>query len=297
MVLVTIGIPTYNRAHAFLRNALSCAVNQTYKNLEIIVSDNCSTDHTESLVRDFGDPRIRYIKHQKNIGANNNFNYCVNEAKGQYFVLLHDDDSIDDDFVEVCLNAVPVGEKVGVIFTGNRVIDGQGNVTSQNYNRGAGRSTEEFLIGWFKNDSSLYLCSTMFNTKRLQALGGFHSKTNHFQDVVAEVILAFNYGRADVYDVKASFRRHSANMGGDAARLRLWAQDCLYLMNLILKLATREKAQLRESGLGFFLRKNYSMAVTIEPPLKRWLALMLLKVYFYNYHALPQKVSRRIGLG
>ena len=95
--LVSIGIPTYNRADGFLKQALQSAVNQTYGNIEIIVSDNCSTDHTEDLVNEFSDSRIKYIKHNNNIGANNNFNFCVNSAKGDYFLLLHDDDLIDPD--------------------------------------------------------------------------------------------------------------------------------------------------------------------------------------------------------
>ena len=206
--LVTIGIPTYNRADGFLRNALSSAVNQTYKNIEIIVSDNCSTDHTESLVGDFPDSRIRYVKHKENIGAKNNWNYCVKEAKGRYFVMLHDDDCIDEDMVEACLRSLPDGKDVGVIFTGNRLIDEKGNITSEVHNNGAGLSTEEFFIGWFENKTALYIPSTMFNTEKLQSLDGFHSKTDHFLDVAAEVILAFKYGRADVYDIKASFRRH-----------------------------------------------------------------------------------------
>ena len=102
--LVTIGIPTYNRAEGFLKKALQSAVEQTYKNLEIIVSDNCSTDHTKSLVNGFSDTRIRYVKHPRNIGANNNFNFCVDNAKGEYFLLLHDDDLIDPDLIETCMN-------------------------------------------------------------------------------------------------------------------------------------------------------------------------------------------------
>jgi glycosyltransferase involved in cell wall biosynthesis len=63
--LVTIGICTYNRADSYLGSALQSAVDQTYPNLEIVVSDNCSVDHTEELVQSFDDPRIRYIKHEK----------------------------------------------------------------------------------------------------------------------------------------------------------------------------------------------------------------------------------------
>ncbi len=294
--LVTIGIPTYNRANGFLHNALSCAVNQTYKNIEIIVSDNCSADHTESLVESFSDPRIHYVKHKENIGANNNFNYCVNQATGRYFVLLHDDDSIDEDMVESCIQALPAGKDVGVIFTGNRVIDENGNIQSEVFNRGAGLSTEEFFIGWFQNQTALYLCSTMFNTKRLQEIGGFHSKTNLFQDVVAEVILAYKYGRADVYDLKASFRRHGGNRAGDPRNLKAWIVDSLSVMRLILAMATTEKERLRDLGLSFFWRKNYPMANSIASPVQRKLALMMLKVCFYNYHTLPGKVQRRLGL-
>ena len=294
--LVTIGIPTYNHANFFLQNALNCALNQTYKNIEIIVSDNCSTDHTETLVKGFSDPRIRYVKHQENIGANNNFNYCVNQANGHYFVLLHDDDCIDKDMVASCVRALPVGKDVGVIFTGNRVIDENGNIKSEVFNRGAGLSTEQFFIGWFQSRTALYLCSTMFNTRMLQEIGGFHSKTNLFQDVVAEVILAFKYGRADVYELKASFRRHATNMGGDPRMFKAWLVDSLYVMNLILNLATTDKDRLRELGLGFFSRINYKLANSIESPLRRKIAFIMLKVYFYNYHALPQKVLRRVGM-
>jgi glycosyltransferase involved in cell wall biosynthesis len=67
--LVTIAMPTYNRADGFLKQALQSAVSQTYANIEIIVSDNCSTDNTESVVKEMKDPRIRYFKHSENMGA------------------------------------------------------------------------------------------------------------------------------------------------------------------------------------------------------------------------------------
>jgi len=57
--LVTIAIPTYNRADGYLREALASALNQTYQNIEIIVSDNCSTDNSEAFIRGISDQRIR----------------------------------------------------------------------------------------------------------------------------------------------------------------------------------------------------------------------------------------------
>ena len=118
--LVTIGIATYNRAEKYLSQALKSAVNQTYQNIEIIVSDNCSTDNTEQLVKGFNASNIRYFRQKKNITANENFNYCLNQAKGEYFLLLHDDDLIDNDFVEVCIKADQYPSDIGIIRTGMR---------------------------------------------------------------------------------------------------------------------------------------------------------------------------------
>jgi glycosyltransferase involved in cell wall biosynthesis len=98
--LVSVGIPTYNRADGYLKEAIQSVLNQTYPNLEIIVSDNCSSDDTGTVVKAFNDSRIRYHRHDVNIGPNNNFNFCLDQAQGAYFLLLHDDDLIDPDFFQ-----------------------------------------------------------------------------------------------------------------------------------------------------------------------------------------------------
>ena len=126
--LVTIGIPTYNRADGFLRHALESVIAQTYRNLEIIVSDNCSRDNTEAVVKKYGDPRVKYIRHNVNIGPLGNSNFCLDQAQGEYFLQLHDDDAIDSDFIETCMKAERRSPNVGVIRTGVRVIDANGDV-------------------------------------------------------------------------------------------------------------------------------------------------------------------------
>lgn len=124
--LVTIAIPTYNRAGGYLKQAIASAVSQTYPHIEIIVSDNCSCDHTESVVKSFRNSRIRYFRQEKNIGANNNFNFCLEQANGEYFLLLQDDDLIDADLVGTCMKQMNSNLETGIIRTGTRVIDAQG---------------------------------------------------------------------------------------------------------------------------------------------------------------------------
>lgn len=274
--LVTIAITTYNRAHGYLKDALRSAVSQTYPVLEIIVADNGSTDDTQAVVRGVGDPRIRYFRHATNIRANDNFNFCLTQARGAYFLLLHDDDMIDPDFVEACMDAVGDDTTIGMIRSGTRVIDAAGAVLSTVPNRTGGLSTADFMLGWFAGKTALYVCSTLFNTTQLRELGGFQSKTFAFQDVVAQMTLAARYGRADVIDVKATFRQHGGNMG--ANRFHDWVEDSSFLLDRMCELAPEERrAEVRSKGLAYFSRTNYRHAGRISSVSQR------LGAFFFVY--------------
>ena len=94
----TIGIPTFNRAE-LLSIAIEAALSQSYPELEIIVSDNASTDETPTVVRQFGD-RVRYVRNESNIGAVANFRKVAELATGEFFSWLQDDDCIFASFAE-----------------------------------------------------------------------------------------------------------------------------------------------------------------------------------------------------
>jgi glycosyltransferase involved in cell wall biosynthesis len=282
--LVTIAIPTYNRAAGFLADALRSAVGQTYPNLEIIVSDNCSMDSTEDVVRSFSDPRIIYFKHRMNIGANHNFNFCLDRARGKYFLLLHDDDLIDNDFIQSCMAALDQGADVGVIRTGTRKIDAQGRTILEIPNQVEGTSALELMLGWIRGKTTLFLCSTLYHTQGLRVAGGFHSKKNLFQDDVALFKLAATYGRAEVGEVKASFRRHAGN-SGDANSIRDWCEDSLYLLELMCSLEPDHEELLRREGMPFFCWQNYARASRIGSPLER------IKSYFLVYRMFGMALS------
>lgn len=280
--LVTIGVPTYNRADGYLKQALESAVNQTYQNIEIIVADNCSTDHTESVVKGFSDPHIRYFKHTKNIGANKNFNFCLEQARGDYFLLLHDDDLIDEDFVEICMKSANYATDIGLIRTGTRIIDSHRAVLREWPNMVGGLSTEDFFMGWFTGKTTLFLCSTLFNIKRLREIGGFKSKHNLFQDVIAEVQLAARFGRVDVQDVKASFRHHTLQ-NTVAAKVNEWCEDSLMLLDVMCDLVSENKALMRSQGMRFLCKRNYSRVRAIKSPTERFITyLSVFKKFDYR---------------
>lgn len=103
--LVTIGITTYDRPDT-LKQTIQSVLDQTYKNLEILIIDDCSpAPFTDKVVSEFvkKDKRIQYIKQSENKGVETNFNHLVKKSKGEYFMWLCDDDWIDSTYIQECL--------------------------------------------------------------------------------------------------------------------------------------------------------------------------------------------------
>lgn len=100
--LVSVGVPTYNRP-AGLRRTIECITTQTYRNLEIIISDNASPNpEVERVVREFRqrDPRIQYYRQNENKGASFNFKFVLKNARGEYFMWAADDDEWENFYIE-----------------------------------------------------------------------------------------------------------------------------------------------------------------------------------------------------
>ncbi len=98
--LISIGIPTYNRAHA-ISDAIISVQKQGITDLELIISDNASPDNTEEVVQSFAkdDPRIKYYRQDTNIGPQANFSFTQEKARGKYFMWLSDDDELVPDLL------------------------------------------------------------------------------------------------------------------------------------------------------------------------------------------------------
>lgn len=290
--LVTIAIPTYNRADGFLREAVTSALGQTYPNIELIVSDNCSQDKTPEVIESFKAPSIKYFRQAVNLGPQRNFNFCVEKASGDYFLLLHDDDLIDEDFIESCMKAAEFKTDKGIIRTGTRIIDKHGNILNNYSNMAVGLPTEEFFRSWFEGKTALYLCSTLFNAERLKEIGGFASKHNLFNDVFAELKLAAKYGRADVQDIKASFRKHDEEITF-STKVSAWCEDSLMLLDLMCDLIPEHKSLVKNEGARFLSKLNYSLAGEVKYPLRRFLAYIIV-FRSYRYRYLPPPVEGKL---
>ncbi len=88
--LVSVIIPTYNREKTIVK-AVESVLNQTYKNIEVIIVDDCSTDNTKEVINQILDSRIHYYVLEENSGACFARNYGISKANGKY-IALHDSD-------------------------------------------------------------------------------------------------------------------------------------------------------------------------------------------------------------
>lgn len=89
--LVSVIMPSWNTAK-YIGESIQSVIDQTYKNWELIIVDDCSTDNTEEVINTFNDSRIRYFKNSNNLGAALTRNRALREAKGEWIAFLDSDD-------------------------------------------------------------------------------------------------------------------------------------------------------------------------------------------------------------
>ncbi len=89
--LVSIIMPSWNTGN-YIAESIESVLNQTYKNWELLIVDDCSTDNTDSVVASFDDKRIRYFKNKKNSGAALTRNRAMRKANGEWIAFLDSDD-------------------------------------------------------------------------------------------------------------------------------------------------------------------------------------------------------------
>ena len=98
---VSIGLPVYN-GEDFLKYAIDSLLSQTFRDFELIISDNASTDTTPKICQEYvlRDKRIRYIRQNKNMGALWNFNFVLKQSNKEYFIWVSSDDKLHPEFLE-----------------------------------------------------------------------------------------------------------------------------------------------------------------------------------------------------
>ena len=122
--LVTIGLPVYN-GEAYLKEALDSILNQTFRDFEVIISDNASTDRTQEICEAYAarETRIEYLRNGRNVGAAENYNNVFRAARGRYFKWAAHDDVCEPEFLERCVAVLEEDDSVVLCYPTTMIID------------------------------------------------------------------------------------------------------------------------------------------------------------------------------
>lgn len=130
---VSVIISTYNRAHMVGR-AIRSVLGQTYRDFELIVVNDASTDHTDEVLNSFNDKRIRYVRFGENRGGPAARNTGIKMARGKYIAFLDDDDEWLPAKLEKQVEKMKdVTGEVGLIYSGSEVIADDSNTIQRRY--------------------------------------------------------------------------------------------------------------------------------------------------------------------
>lgn len=187
---VAVIIPTYNRAHVIAR-ALRSVLNQTYRNLEVIVVDDGSSDDTRSVVESFADPRVRYLRSATNLGATAARNLGIKNSTAEFIAFQDSDDEwLCDKLAKQMAVFVQAAANIGVIYSGFFRIEGKKATyyPSDTVSKKSGDILEPLLRGNFVTTQA-----TVVRRECFLSSGMFDERLPRFQDWELFIRLAKRY--------------------------------------------------------------------------------------------------------
>jgi glycosyltransferase involved in cell wall biosynthesis len=238
MPLVSIGLPVYN-GEEYLAQTIESLLTQTFTDFELIISDNASTDGTEQICRRYAanDPRIRYSRNERNIGAGGNYNRVFALSTGKYFKWAAHDDLCGPEYLRRCVAVLETTPPVVLCYTKTTIIDESGapaQHSEDSFHLSSDRPSERlrdcFLAG-------SWIFQPVFGVIRRETLDRTPLIANYVgSDLVllARVALA---GRIHEVPERLFFRREHAKRSGNLSPdkfVKWWNPDnrgLLYLPN------------------------------------------------------------------
>lgn len=128
--LVSVCIPAYNNEE-YIENTINSILNQTYKNIELVVVDDNSTDRTWEIINSIRDDRLKVYHNEQNLGMSGNWNRCLELTTGDFVKLICADDIMDQNALELEANAMRENPSAVLVESDTRLLNLKGEVHGQ----------------------------------------------------------------------------------------------------------------------------------------------------------------------
>lgn len=170
----SIGIPAFKAR--YLNECINSILSQTFTDFELIVVNDCSPDKIFDIVHDFKDPRISYYENEVNIGAENvidNWNKCLNFAKGDFFILMGDDDKLAPDYLSEFDKLITKYPNLDVYHCRIRVINENSEEMELSNICPEFEDTDNYIVNCLEGRSEQFISDFVYRRSTLLQNGGF----------------------------------------------------------------------------------------------------------------------------
>ena len=269
--LVTIAIPTVSRS-GFLIESVESALLQTYPFLEVVVVDNASEDDTPQVLEKLNDPRLRKYRFEERMNMADNWNRCLGLAKGEYFLLLSDDDKLSPNAIEKMVDRFLTAQlEIAFCICRMAFINASGVITRWVPDPPESKNSWDFVINWLWGKYPAPPCNTLFRTQDLRNTmdGGYSRKYGLALDIGACFEIASRYPTVAYEPAAFAYYREHENNDSHQAHFLQWVRAHRSIYKLTAQLVPeeyREKVQMAHDQfmLRFFTKQTPWRKVTFR---------------------------------
>jgi glycosyltransferase involved in cell wall biosynthesis len=214
---VSIGVPTYNGAR-YLRQSVESVLAQTFKDFELVLIDDLSSDDTRVIAEEYArkDPRVSAVRNSKTLGLVANFNRCIELTKGRYVCVWHQDDVMMPQNIEKKVALLEANPQVGFVHSNVLMIDDLGQVLSEHWESDSTRdyvcSGREFFIRMIEPGKNYVCCpSVLARRECYERLGNFRGELYFTCDWELWMRFSLYYDVSCLGTPLVHFRRHKGS--------------------------------------------------------------------------------------
>lgn len=213
---LTVAIPTYN-ANGYILDALHSILQQSFRDFELIVVDDSSTDNTISDLLQCTDERIRFFRNKAKLGIAKNWNECIRLAQGEFITIFHQDDVMMAGNLEKKVSFLRKNPSVGLVYSNVQIIDEHNNVThdgwwfeTPNAEQSIFKGNDYF--GYMLWGDNLICCpSVMMRTACYQQIGLYDDRLPFTLDWEMWMRAALHFDIGYIDDMLIQYRIHANN--------------------------------------------------------------------------------------
>ncbi len=202
--LVSIVLPTHN-GFRYLAQSIDSCLRQTYSDLELVIVDDGSSDNTKDLVCGYDDPRIHYVRHEKNQGLPESLNTGFALTSGAFLSWTSDDNLYSAQAIEIMVSALKQHDEVGLVYSAYALIDASGTRVGQVDALPPARIWDADVVG----------ASFLYTREVYEKTGRYNPDVKPIEDYEYWLRVSRGFRMLAIPDVLYSYRAHQASLSGN----------------------------------------------------------------------------------